>query len=115
MTSVLPRFPGQVKRIDRNTVAAQARSWVESHETKWLCFGCRNHLPNIDSHRVVNNLQLVNERYINATENVFEKFGRFGHSTRFYRDELFDGDPVDLERFCQASGSQAPHNFGNGR
>ena len=43
--SILPRLPGQVKRIDGNAVSTQARTGIECHVAEWLGLGGVNDLP----------------------------------------------------------------------
>src|SRR6185312_7496541 len=43
-------LPGQIERIDRNTVATQTRSRIKRHEAKRLGSSRVNDLPDIDVH-----------------------------------------------------------------
>src|SRR5882724_4408137 len=54
MFAVLARFPRQIEWIDWDTMPAQTRSWIESHEPKRLCFRGFDHFPDVDAHRAVN-------------------------------------------------------------
>src|ERR1043166_3181250 len=56
MLIVFARFPGKIKWIDRNTVAPQSRPRIERHETKRLCLSRFNHFPDVDAHRIVDDL-----------------------------------------------------------
>ena len=55
---------------------------VKRHKSERFCLGGVNDLPNIDSHRAVNDFQLINERDVHAPENVLEQLGRLGRAAR---------------------------------
>ena len=57
--AVLSRFPGQIKRIDRNAMPSQPRSRIKRHKPERLGPGRVDYLPNINPHRVVDHLELV--------------------------------------------------------
>src|SRR5262249_28594921 len=49
---ILSRLPRQIKRIDRNAVAAETRSRVERHEAEWFGACGLDHFPYVDVHPV---------------------------------------------------------------
>ena len=71
---MLSGFPGQVKRIDRDAVPAQARAWIKRHIAKRLGLGGLDNLPHIDAHLVVDNLELVHQGHVHGTEDVSVSF-----------------------------------------
>src|SRR3984957_11536681 len=73
----LARLPRKIIRIDRNAVPPEARTGVERHEPKWLCGGGIDPLPNIYSHAQTEHLQFVDQRNVDATEDVLEQLGHF--------------------------------------
>ena len=52
-------LPGKIKRIDRNTMAAQARTGIERHEAEGLGGGRLDHLPDVNAHAVAHQRHLV--------------------------------------------------------
>src|SRR5438477_4761272 len=76
------RFPSEIKRIDRNAMPAKPGAGIKRHESERFCLGGVNDLPNIDSHRVVNDFQLINERDVHASKNVLQQFGSLGRAAR---------------------------------
>src|SRR5260370_37596212 len=70
-------FPGEVKRIDRNAVSAEARAGVEGRIAKRLAAGRIDHFPYIDVHAIRKELELIDKRYIDRTINVLEKLDQF--------------------------------------
>src|SRR5260370_24940858 len=81
MTIKFPCLPGQVERVDRNAVPAQAGPGIERHETKRLSLCCFNNLPDVDSHRSIDELQLVYQGNVHAAEDILQELGRFGNAT----------------------------------
>src|SRR5437667_9635495 len=78
----LTRFTREIKRIDRNAMPAKPGAGIKRHESERFCLGSVNDLPNIDSHRVVHDLQLINERDVHAAKDVLEQLGRLGRAAR---------------------------------
>src|SRR4051794_11437531 len=79
---VLTGLPGEVKRINRNAVPAKARTRVERHKSKWLRLRRLNHLPDVDTHRCVHDLELIHERNVYRTKDIFCGLYRFGSCCR---------------------------------
>jgi hypothetical protein len=51
---------------------AESKPRIERHKAEELRFGDFYYFPNIDAHRAVDHLQLVNKRNIDAAEDVFQ-------------------------------------------
>jgi len=51
---------------------AESKPRIEWHQAEELRFGGFYYFPNIDSHRAVDHLQLVNKRNIDAAEDIFQ-------------------------------------------
>ena len=115
MLSILARFPGEIKRIDRNTVSPEARAGIERHVAKWFGFSGVDHFPNIDIHGRINSLQLVHERDIDAAKNIFQKLGGFGRAARGDRNQRLNRAPIQLPGCLQARGRVAPNYLRNCR
>jgi hypothetical protein len=100
----LARFPGQVERIDRDTVAAQAGTGIEWHVAKRLGLGRLDHLPDIDPHCVVDDLELVDQGDVHGAEDVFGNLHRFGDLGGGDRDDALQETGVErLARFSAAA------------
>src|SRR5689334_20297161 len=50
-------FPSEIEGIDWDTVSAKPRPWIERHKSKRLRLCCINYLPDIDAHRLINELE----------------------------------------------------------
>ena len=57
------------------------RSWIKGHESKRFCFSGFNNLPDVDPHRRVDELQLIDQGDVHTAKDVFQKLGRFGNAT----------------------------------
>ncbi len=68
--AVFPRLPGEVERVDRDAVPAQTGAGIEWHEAEGLGGRRVDHLPDIDAHGVVDQLQLVDESDVDGAEDV---------------------------------------------
>src|SRR5438874_8880185 len=80
--TILARFPGEIKRIDRNAMPAQSWAGIKRHETKRFCFRRFDYFPDVNAHRGIDHLQFVYQRDIYAAKNVFEQFRRLSCATR---------------------------------
>ncbi len=74
----LRRDPGQVERIDRDAVAAQAGPGIERLEAERLGLGGLDHLPDVDPHPVVEDLQLVDQGDVHGPVGVLEDLAGLG-------------------------------------
>ena len=63
-------------------MAAEAGAGVKWHESERFGLGSGNHLPDIDSHGGEDDLELVDERNVDGTENIFRQLDRFGGGGR---------------------------------
>src|SRR5690606_15570981 len=66
----LARFPGQVKRIYRNTVPAEAGARIVGYESERLGGSGSDDLMDIDPHLVGNNFHLVDETDVHGTVDI---------------------------------------------
>ena len=78
--SVLTGLPSQVKRVNRDAVAAEAG--VERHESERLGFRCIDDFPDVDSHGAVHCLEFVDQGDVDAPKSVFEELGGLSGATR---------------------------------
>ena len=74
----LARFPGQVERVDRDAVTAETGPGIKRHITEGLCLRGLDDLPDIDPHRLEDDLELVDQGDIDGAEDVFRQLHRFG-------------------------------------
>src|SRR5262249_1746634 len=82
--------PGEVEGVDGYAVPAQARAGVKRLVAKRLRFRRFDHLPNVDTHAVVEDLQLIDEGDINGAVRVFQDFAGLGHLGRGDRHHFDD-------------------------
>ena len=79
---ILARLPGQVERVDRNAVAAEAGSRIVRGEAEGLRRCSVDNLENVDVHLVGDGFHLVHETDIYCTMDVLEQFSELGHLGR---------------------------------
>jgi hypothetical protein len=72
------RFPGKIKRIDRNAVPAQPGTGIKGLKPKRLGGSRVNHFPDIESHAQRQQLEFVDQRDIDAPVDIFQELGHFG-------------------------------------
>ena len=110
---VLARLPGEVERVDRDAVAAEAGARLEAHEAERLRRGRVDDLPDVDAHPVAELRELVDERDVDRAEDVLEQLRQLGRLGR--RDGVDGVDDAAVElgraRACDAS-SMPPTTFG---
>src|SRR5207249_10597203 len=88
--AVFACFPGQIKRVDGNTVAAQTWARIKRHESKRFRLGGVDDLPDVYAHRAVNDFQFIHQGDIDAAENVLEELAGFGGAAGGNRHDGFD-------------------------
>ena len=71
-------LPREVERVERNAVTAPAGTGVEAHEAERLRRRGIENLPDVDTHPVEHDLQLVDERDVHGTEDVLDQLARLG-------------------------------------
>src|SRR5690242_15429277 len=57
----LSGFPGEIERINRNTVASQPGAGIKGHEAEGLGRRCVDHFPDVDSHAIAHHRQLIHQ------------------------------------------------------
>ena len=82
MLTELASLPREVERIDGDTVPPQPRTRIEGHESKRLGLRSLDHLPDIDPHGFVDQLQFVHQRDVDGTKDVLQEFRRLGDPAR---------------------------------
>ena len=70
---ILARLPREVERVNRDAMPAETGAGVEGHVAEGLGLRGVDDLPHVNAHRGVNLLQLVHQRDVHATEDVFQK------------------------------------------
>src|SRR3954454_11135103 len=114
MLSVLARLPGQVKRINGNAMAAKSGTGIKCHVAKRLGLCRLNHFPYVDSHRGIDDLEFVDQGYVDAAENVLEQLGRLCRATRANWNDPLNCDLVERRCPVEAVGCIATDDFRNG-
>ena len=70
--------PGEVVRVDRDAVAADARAGPERHEPERLGRRGVDDLPDVEAHPLAQQRELVDERDVDVAEDVLEQLGELG-------------------------------------
>ena len=84
----LARLPREIKRIDRDAVAAEARAGIERHEAERLRLGRVDHFPDVDAEVVRHQRNLVDEADVHRAEGVFQQLHHLRHARRADRHHL---------------------------
>ena len=109
------RFPNEVEGVDRDAMSAEARAGIEGHEAEGLGARGLDHLPDVDAHRLINELQLVHERDIDRTEDVLGELHRLGGPCVANRHHALDELPIERFRRCGSARTVASHHLGDAR
>ena len=105
--------PGQIERVDGNTVTAEAGAGIERLKTKRLRLGGIDHFPDIDSHLVVEHLQLVDEGDVDGSIGVFEDLAGFGDFHAGDANNLHDGMAVHSTGQIATGCIKSTNDFGD--
>ena len=95
--AVLARLPGEIEGIDRDAVPAQAGARVKRLVAERFGFGGIDDFPDVDVHRVVDDLEFVDEGDVDAAVDVFEQLGGFSGAAGRDGHDLLDGGGVESD------------------
>ena len=111
----LTRPPSEVVRIDRDAMAADAGPRREPHETKRLRARGVEDLPNIETHPLAKQRELIHQGDVDVAKDVLVKLGQFSRVRRREPNDSI-GDPLE-ESSCPLArlGRKAPDEPRNGR
>ena len=109
------RLPGQVERIDRDAVPAEAGAGIERHKAEGLGLGRVDDLPDIDAHRGVDLLQLVDERDVDGAKDVLRQLDRLGRRRRGNRHGPDDEGGIERIRHGERVRTVTTDDLGNVR
>jgi hypothetical protein len=114
--SELLRLPCEIKRVNRDAMPAQSRPRIKRHEAERFRLRGGDDLPDVNVHRAINRLEFVDERDVDAAENVFEQLRRLGRAAVRDGNESADrrANKFPLRRF-QTRGRVTADDFGNFR
>src|SRR3546814_3072876 len=84
------RLPRQIERIDRNAVAADARTRIISGEAERLRLRRIDDLEDVEPHPLRDDLHLVDQPNIDGAVDVFEQLDHFRCARRTDRDDMVD-------------------------
>ena len=101
-----PRLPRKIERIERNAVAADARSGIESHDTERLGRGGIDHFPNVDAEPVAEHSHLVDQRDIDRPKRVLENFRHLRNLWGRHRQNVYDRLLVESRRLPDTPASR---------
>ena len=80
----------QIARVDGDTVATDAGTWVEGLKTKRLGLGSFNDFPDINAEFMAEFRHLVDQTDVYVAISVLEEFCRLGFLGTFHLDHFFD-------------------------
>ena len=86
---------------------------IKRHEPKWFRLGRFDDFPDVNSHRAVDELQLINQRDIHAAKNILQQLGRFSDATRRDWHKRVDRLAVKRHRPLKAGRRVTSYNFRN--
>ena len=112
--AVFAGFPREIKRIDRDAVAAESRAGIEGHETEGLRLGGVDDLPHVDVHGGIDDLEFVHQGDVDAAEGVLEELGGLGDAAGGDGHEGLDRDGIEGDGLGQAGGGEAADDLGDG-
>ena len=110
---VFASLPGQIVRIDRDAVAAEAGAGIKGHEAERLCGGAIDNFENVKVHAQAKLLEFIHERDIHAAENIFEQLHHFGGARGADGNHFRDDLRVESRGGASAGRIHATHYFGN--
>ena len=113
--AVLAGDPRQVERVDRDAVPAQAGAGVERLEAERLGLRRLDHLPDVDAHPVVEDLQFVDQGDVHGPVGVLEDLARLGDLGRGDRHDADDDAGVERRGQLQARRVEAADDLGDRR
>src|SRR5438128_1035318 len=87
---ILPRLPGEIKRVDGDAVAAQPWAWIERHETERLRLRRVDDLPDVDVHLARHERDLIHQSDIDRPERVFEQLDHLRNARRADLNDALD-------------------------
>ena len=111
--AVLASFPGKIKRIDGNAMAAESGAGIKRREPKGLGLGGFDYLPDVDAHFVINKLQFIDEGDVHAAINILKQLRSLGDAAGGNWHERLDGGAVNGLGFFQTSGRVAADHLGD--
>src|SRR5262249_34841617 len=109
----LPCLPGEVERVHRHTVAAQAWAGVEGHEAVRLRRAGGQHLPDLYAAPYAYLLELVHQRDVDDPEYVLEHLRDLRGAQCRHRHNALNDALVERHRHLQARWGQAGHHLGS--
>ena len=90
-------LPGEIERVDRDAVPAEARAGIEGHVAERLGRGRLDDFPDIDIHGAVDHLQLVHQGDIHRPEHVLGDLHGLRRRRRRDRHDLFQYRVVERD------------------
>src|SRR5262249_53594524 len=109
----LARLPSQIEWVDGYAMAAESGSGIEWHEPEGFGLGRVDHLPNVDAHFRVDDLQLVDQRDIDGSEDILGQFDGFGRAGGRDRDHRLDEAAVERGSQFEGKGTLPAHDLGD--
>ena len=110
---VFARFPRQIERIDRDAMAAESGARIERHEAEGLGGRGVDHFPDVHAHAQAEHFQFVDQRDVDAAEDIFQQLGHFRGARGADRNHLGNDRRVDRLRRAAAGWVDAANDLGN--
>ena len=92
-------FPGKIKRIDGNAVAAEPGTGIKRHEAEWFGGGGVDDFPHVNVHARRHDGEFVDEADVDHAESVFEQLDHFRDARGTDGNNCFQGLLIE-ERAC---------------
>ena len=113
--AVLAGHPGQIERVDRDAVPAQAGAGIEGLEAERLGLGRLDHLPDVDPHLRVEHLQFIDQGDVDGAVGVLEDLAGLGDLRAGDGHDPDDDLAVEGDGQLQAGRLEAADDLGDGR
>src|SRR5712671_219623 len=104
-------LPRQIKRVDWDAMSTEPGAGIKRHIAKRLCLGGLNNLPDIDVHRLENDLHLIYQGDVDSTKNVLGQLYGLGRLQRRHWDGRCDELAVKGTRQRQCFGSVGTYDL----
>ena len=111
--AVFARFPSEIERIDGDAVTAEAGARIEGGEAEGLGGGGADDFPDVDVHRVGDDLEFVDDADIDRAVDIFEQLGEFRDLGGGDRHHLVERSAVERDSLPPAGGRVASDDFGD--
>ena len=97
-------LPGEIVRIERDAVSADARPRRELHEAEGLRCRGLDYFPYVDAKLVADDRHLIDESDVHRSEGVLQQLDQLGRFRARHRNHRIEAGRVERSRHLSASG-----------